>query len=142
MHKQTSKLEHISVNKNEIDKIIKTMDDEFLETEIKHEKFCIDTVEKYLDPNLYEGIKKDEPLVPVYKNKVNITADVNNINDLLNLIEIYPDDKETDYNINIHVLHKIQIPLEQLNGMIGMKSLKEDIVNQIIYIFKIYIKQL
>jgi len=133
MHKQTSKLEHISVNKNEIDKIIKTMDDEFLETEIKHEKFCIDTVEKYLDPNLYEGIKKDEPLVPVYKNKVNITADVNNINDLLNLIEIYPDDKETDYNINIHVLHKIQIPLEQLNGMIGMKSLKEDIVNQIIY---------
>jgi Cdc6-like AAA superfamily ATPase len=90
------------------------------------------------DPNAYEPIKdKKENLEktekPVYKNKVNIVAEINNINDLLSLIDKYPDDKETEYNINMTTLHKIKAPLTDLNNMIGMKDLKENIVDQIIF---------
>ena len=67
------------------------------------------------------------------KNKVIITSEVNHIGDLLDLIEKYPLDKNTEYNINMDVLHKISKPLTELNNMIGMKNLKENIVDQIIF---------
>jgi SpoVK/Ycf46/Vps4 family AAA+-type ATPase len=51
----------------------------------------------------------------------------------LNLIETYPDDKETEYNINMNALHKIKKPLTELNNMIGMKDLKENIIDQILF---------
>ena len=69
----------------------------------------------------------------VYKNKVNISTEIGNISDLLNLIETYPDDMDTEYNINMRALHKIKKPLMELNNMIGMKDLKENIVDQIIF---------
>ena len=98
-------------------------------------------VEKHLEPNLYvknESDKKVEekeniPKTPIYKNKVNIIADINNVGDLLTLIETYPDDDETEYNIDMKTLHKIKKPLNELNNMIGMKELKENIVDQIIF---------
>jgi len=37
------------------------------------------------------------------------------------------------YNINMKAIHDIKLPLERLNKMIGMKKLKESIVDQIIY---------
>jgi hypothetical protein len=52
---------------------------------------------------------------------------------LLKLIDAYPDDKETKYNINMSLLHKIKEPLYNLNNMIGMKYLKENIVDQILF---------
>ena len=110
-------------------------------------------VEKHLEPNMYvksdnnitekqkdlekeKDSEKDldkENITPIYKNKVNIVADINNIGDLLTLIEKYPDDKETEYNIDMKTLHKIKNPLNELNNMIGMKELKENIVDQIIF---------
>ncbi len=104
-------------------------------------------VEQHIDPNLYERtcgvttpIEKELYFTPetqnefkLVKNKVNIVAEINNISDLLNLIELYPLDKNTEYNINIDALHKIKIPLTELNNMIGMNTLKENIVDQIIF---------
>ena len=114
-------------------------------------------VEKRLDPNLYESYKglsnpserkiiynmnsatvntqkKEETVnIPIYKNKINIVTEINDISDLLTLIETYPDIKDTEYNINMSALHKIKTPLTELNNMIGMKDLKENIVNQIIF---------
>jgi ATP-dependent 26S proteasome regulatory subunit len=90
------------------------------------------------DPNLYElntntntntnNIEKETP-----KNKVNISIEINNITDFLLLIEKYPLDKDIEYNINMDALHKIKQPLIELNNMIGMKNLKENIVDQIIF---------
>jgi len=51
----------------------------------------------------------------------------------LSLIDQYSDIKETKYNINMKLLHKIKEPLNELNNMIGMKSLKENIVDQILF---------
>jgi SpoVK/Ycf46/Vps4 family AAA+-type ATPase len=99
--------------------------------------------EKCIDPNLYQSnlivqecIKKNEKETSEKnqpKNKVNINIEINDINDLLLLIEAYPLDKNIEYNINMDALHKIKQPLTELNNMIGMKNLKENIVDQIIF---------
>ena len=72
-------------------------------------------------------------LEPIIKHHVNISAEINKIGDLLSLIDQYSDIKETKYNINMKSLHKIKEPLTELNNMIGMKSLKENIVDQILF---------
>lgn len=64
---------------------------------------------------------------------VHIDVKINGINDLLTLIDTYPDDNTVQYNIDIHALHKIKKPLTNLNNMIGMKGLKVSIIDQILY---------
>jgi SpoVK/Ycf46/Vps4 family AAA+-type ATPase len=67
------------------------------------------------------------------RETINIEAEVNNINDILKLINTYKNDPAIKYNINIKSLHDIKEPLEELNNMIGMKDLKNNIVDQILY---------
>jgi SpoVK/Ycf46/Vps4 family AAA+-type ATPase len=64
---------------------------------------------------------------------VNIVVEVNSISHLLELIEKYEINPKFNYNINMEALHKIKEPLAELNNMIGMKELKTNIVEQIIY---------
>jgi SpoVK/Ycf46/Vps4 family AAA+-type ATPase len=91
-------------------------------------------------------LRKEEPLIrnilensinilekEEVKERVNINYEINNICDLLKMIELYPDDKGIEYNIDMHCLHKIKEPLEQLNSMIGMKQIKENVVDQILF---------
>jgi len=70
---------------------------------------------------------------PVIHNKISIEQKINNINDLIQLTVDYPNDPHTEYNINMELLHNIKEPLIQLNHMIGMKQVKENIVDQILY---------
>jgi ATP-dependent 26S proteasome regulatory subunit len=85
------------------------------------------------DPNINDPNINDTKLDNIEKNNVHISIEINNINDLLLLIEKYPLDKHIEYNINMVALHKIKEPLTELNNMIGMKNLKENIVDQIIF---------
>jgi SpoVK/Ycf46/Vps4 family AAA+-type ATPase len=64
---------------------------------------------------------------------VNIETEINNISDILKLIETYKIDPSIKYNINMKALHVIKEPLIELNNMIGMKDLKTNIVDQILY---------
>ena len=64
---------------------------------------------------------------------ININAEINNIDDILQLIDTYKNDPCIKYNINMDALHKIKEPLIELNNMIGMKDLKINIVEQILY---------
>lgn len=64
---------------------------------------------------------------------INIDVEVNTISDLLELIEKYKIEPKFHYNINMESLHKIKEPLTELNNMIGMKELKYNIVEQILY---------
>jgi SpoVK/Ycf46/Vps4 family AAA+-type ATPase len=143
-----------SPGKQKINNTLKVISDSFVNSNLKDTNFTglspweslLAAVEKHMDPNLYEPVRQS----PIYlgrvnqydeernnksepKNKVVITSEVNNITDLLNLIEMYPLDKNTEYNINMVALHKIKKPLTELNNMIGMKNLKENIVDQIIF---------
>ena len=81
---------------------------------------------------IYNSKQEIEKPVPI-REKVTINQNINNIGDLLKMIELYPDDKAIEYNINIHCLHKIKEPLTELNNMIGIKNIKENIVDQILF---------
>ena len=72
--------------------------------------------------------KKDNP-----KKKVDILCEIHSITDLLELIEQNKLDEEVEYNIDMKSLHNIKEPLQDLNNMIGMDSLKQNIVDQILY---------
>lgn len=80
-----------------------------------------------------EKKKKEIEIEPIFKHSVTINAEITHIGDLLGLIEQYSDIKETKYNINMKALHKIKEPLTDLNNMVGMKNLKENIVDQILF---------
>jgi len=64
---------------------------------------------------------------------INIDVEITTLDDILTLIKKYKIIPNIKYNINMLALHNIKEPLEELNNMIGMKELKNSIVEQIIY---------
>jgi len=73
------------------------------------------------------------PSPPVIKKKVSIKTKINKLTDLLDLIEKYPLQDDIEYDINMTSLNKIKTELVELNRMIGMKELKENVVDQLLY---------
>jgi hypothetical protein len=59
---------------------------------------------------------------------------INNIQDLINLGKTYHCKKNKVYfGIDLKLLCKLVDPLEDLMGLVGMKSVKENIINQIVF---------
>lgn len=75
----------------------------------------------------------DEDIKKIIKEEVLIDASVDNLIDLINLCDKYPLADNIEYNINMKSLHNIKPSLVELQNMIGMNSIKENIVDQIIY---------
>ena len=65
--------------------------------------------------------------------KINIKCKINNIQDLINIINTNDYNNNTEYNINLESLHKIKDDLIKLNNMIGLKKIKETILDQLLY---------
>jgi AAA+ superfamily predicted ATPase len=103
---------------------------------IKNERLCCAPPER--TPRKKWDQKRD-PNTPVPqiiikpKTKVNIDVEIKDIAGLLKLVKDYPLDETIEYNINMEGLHKINSSLTDLNNMIGMKELKENVVDQILY---------
>jgi SpoVK/Ycf46/Vps4 family AAA+-type ATPase len=87
---------------------------------------------KYIDIINKSPAKNVEQPVEI-KETISIETEINNISDILKLIETYKIDPSIKYNINMKALHDIKEPLIELNNMIGMKDLKHNIVDQILY---------
>ena len=130
------------VNVNHIDETLKNISKSFVnDTTLRATTLRATNV--IYDPNLYDSNINDSNINDsninreednkIEKKKVQISIEINHINDLLLLIDKYPLDKHIEYNINMNALHKIKQPLIELNNMIGMKNLKENIVDQIIF---------
>jgi len=89
------------------------------------------------DPYIDSAVKvkvNDKPISPIkIKETINIEAEINTIDDIIQLTEKYKLDPEIKYNINMKALHNIKEPLQELNNMIGMTELKNNIVDQILY---------
>jgi hypothetical protein len=146
---------HKKYDRKNIKIFVKNSQDDFVKGGLNESSFTgisaweafINQIEKHLEPNMYdkkddEKRKENEVIdktfnepnkKPVYTKKVHIDATINHVGDLLQLIENYPDDNETEYNIDMKILHKIKVPLVELNSMIGMKELKENIVDQLLF---------
>lgn len=88
-----------------------------------------------LIPLINRNRKKVPSPIPTYipKIKINIEKEISNIHDLLDLTQKYELSPAIEYNIDMQILHKIKPGLEELASMIGMKDLKENIVDQILY---------
>jgi ATP-dependent 26S proteasome regulatory subunit len=137
--KSNYKKEHIKIFVKENDKTFTKLgygDPNF--TGIHPLDALLAAIEQHLDTDKKETINMSNTNntnnIPIIdKKNVNINTEVNNITDLLQLIDLYPDDNAIEYNINISRLHKIKQPLIELNNMIGMKDLKQNIVDQIIF---------
>jgi SpoVK/Ycf46/Vps4 family AAA+-type ATPase len=69
----------------------------------------------------------------IIKTPIQITEKINKLEDLIKLCDTYPLADNIEYNINMESLHKIKPNLISLQNMIGMKSIKENIVDQILY---------
>jgi SpoVK/Ycf46/Vps4 family AAA+-type ATPase len=90
---------------------------------------------KYLLKDSEEKKKKleEEEKLKIPKEKIDINVNINNVNDLIKLCNDYPLADNIEYNIDMASLHKIKPSLEKLNNLIGMHSIKETIVEQILY---------
>ena len=69
----------------------------------------------------------------IKKEIINIDVEINSIKDLIKLIKDNPIIENAEYNINVEALHKIKELLIELDRMIGMRTLKENIIDQIVY---------
>jgi len=93
-------------------------------------KKCCPGISKVGEKKLEEN---KEPIFEIKKTLVNIDVEINSIDDLLSLIDKYKIEPNIKYNINMRTLHNIKEPLIELNNMIGMKDLKNNITDQILY---------
>ncbi len=72
------------------------------------------------------------------RKSININITINCLQDLMDLCDAHPLSYEFEYNINMEAIHNIRHPISKLNNMIGMKSLKESIVDQILYFIQYF----
>ena len=78
--------------------------------------------------------KTETPAEPVeILETINIEAEITNISDILHLIDTYKLEPTIKYNINMKALHNIKDQLTEMNNMIGMQSIKCNVVDQILY---------
>ena len=85
------------------------------------------------NPHIVGPRVKAPPATQLLTERVNICCDVTCIADLLRLVDENPVVENVEYNINMKTLHRISEPLRKLDAMVGMDSLKENVVDQIIY---------
>jgi len=136
-------------NKDKMKELLK-----HLEQEVEIKKYNLDlfsgsfleTKNELCDPNLFDDSEKtvkkvkfclsnkEEKIKEKIKEKIIVDFEINNLSDLIRLTEKYNNiTEEVEYNINIIALHKIKGSLIELNNMIGMKSIKETVVDQILF---------
>ena len=70
---------------------------------------------------------------PEKTKTVSIDSSIDSIRDLINLLDKNPYDPTTEYNIDLKGLHQIRQELVELDAMVGVCSLKNSILNQLIY---------
>lgn len=147
----------VRIDRNCIDNIINIINQNYNENQPQY-TYSTTPLGEIHDPNIYDpNVSKKEtntmkksqshleinrpiPIFVEEKEKENIVkekkiieAEIDNIMDILNLIDKYPLDNAVEYNINMTGLHDIKHALKELNEMIGMKELKSNIVEQILY---------
>ena len=98
------------------------------------------------DPNLSDAMRfekntklhgieerKEELVEPIIKEKIFIKKKITCLKDLITMCDEYPEADNIEYNINMGSIRKIRPHLEELSELIGMHTLKENMVDQILY---------
>ena len=69
----------------------------------------------------------------IEQEKIFIDVNINSLQDLLDIVEKFTYQKKYQYNIDLKSLHIIKNELTDLNNMIGMESIKNAILSQLLY---------
>jgi len=85
------------------------------------------------NPRIVGPRVKPPPTKQLVVERIDICCEIACIADLLQLIDQHPVAENVEYNINMRALHRISEPLRKLDAMVGMDSLKQNVVDQIIY---------
>jgi len=147
----TTSLNSVENEKTKLNEFLKNIGNQYDDSNMNYGYNCKDIIkysrEKY-DPNYYNDAQLIERLNNVKKrlfaplcnqrnlikkDLIEINVDINNIDDLLKLIKDNPLSETKEYNVNMDSLHKIEPYLKRLNDMIGMKDVKQSILDQILY---------
>ena len=73
------------------------------------------------------------PPPPPPVEHIEICENIQHIDDLIALCDKYPLAPNKKYNINMTAIHAIRVPLTDLSNMVGMTTIKQTIVDQILY---------
>lgn len=76
---------------------------------------------------------KNSPCPSPKLEKITIDVNINKLKDVLKIIDQYEYKDHIEYNIDLKSLHNIKTELHQLDTMIGMESLKQSILDQLLY---------
>jgi chromosomal replication initiation ATPase DnaA len=88
--------------------------------------------DKNKDKRMFDENKYNDNEIPIIEKK-HIDVEINSLQDLINMIHDNPITDNVEYNIDMKMMYNIKPHLIELNDMIGMKSLKDSVVDQIIY---------
>ena len=87
------------------------------------------------DDNNHDDTDIEPPIIPEIREEdkplVEIDKEINSIDDLIELGKMYDSTKR--YNIDLKILHRMVPSLTELNNMIGMNTVKQDIVDHILF---------
>ena len=67
------------------------------------------------------------------KELIKIETNINTISDLLDILDKYKYDDMYKYNIDLKSLSKVKDELQDINNLIGMETLKQNILDQLLY---------
>jgi len=81
-----------------------------------------------IDNEIIDNENKD-----VKKNTVIIDESIHNLTDLIDIINTHQYDSNTEYNIDLESLHKVKKELIALNDMIGMETIKQSVLEQMLF---------
>jgi SpoVK/Ycf46/Vps4 family AAA+-type ATPase len=92
-----------------------------------------DEFNDYLNDDIlfYKNLDAYEMINENAKELVTVTREINNLIDLIELGKSYDSTKR--YNIDLKILSNLVEPLTELNNMIGMESVKQDMVDHILF---------
>lgn len=76
-------------------------------------------------------IEIESPVQP--KTKVHIDSTIHSISDLISIVEKYKISDAVEYNIDVKMLHQISGELRELDALVGLKTLKKNVLDQILY---------
>ena len=103
----------------------------------------MDEFYKHYSSPFFSGFLPDLPMLEnslpplekeiIVKEQIAIRTTIHNLTELIDLCDKYPLHDNVEYNINMKSLHTIKPSLVELQSMIGMNSIKDSIVDQILY---------
>lgn len=116
----------------------------------KYVKETMDLANSYVpmimnDPNLADPMmqyppglspiqkQEEERKEEIIKEKIFISKNVSCLKDLIDMCDEFPEAENVEYNINMASIRKIKPYLEELHHLVGMHTLKENMVDQILY---------